>query len=131
MGKMIPASHRDLFEKRAVASLATLMADGRPQVTPVWVMYAEPFVVVNSAAGRVKDQNMRRDARVAIEVRDPDNPYRYLTVQGRVVEITEEGARDVINALSDKYLAQPLYGGPPDETRVTYRILPERVHVSG
>ncbi|MCU0523159.1 MAG: PPOX class F420-dependent oxidoreductase [Anaerolineae bacterium] len=131
MGKMIPASHMDLFEKRAVASLATLMPSGCPQVTPVWVMYTEPYVIVNSAVGRVKDRNMRRDARVAIEVRDPGNPYRYVTVQGLVVEITEEGARDVINALSDKYLGQPVYGGPPDETRVTYKILPQRVHVSG
>src|SRR5512137_1573329 len=100
MSEMNPTSHIDLFEKRAVASLATLMADGSPQVTPLWVLYEAPYVIVNSAMGRVKDRNMRRDPRVAIEVRDPENPYRYLTIQGRVVEIMEEGARDVINAMS-------------------------------
>lgn len=131
MSEAIPSAYLDLFEKPAVASLATLMPDGSPQLTPVWVMLEEPYVIVNSALGRVKDTNMRRDPRVAVEVLDPENPYRYVSVKGRVVEITEEGARDVINALSDKYLGQPVYGGPPDETRVTYRILPERVHVSG
>jgi len=131
MTRNIPLSHIDLFEKRAVASLATLMTDGRPQVTPLWVLYEAPYVIVNSAKGRIKDRNMRRDERVAIEVRDPDNPYRYLAIQGRVVEITERGARDVINAMSLKYLNEPVYGGPPDETRVTYKILPERVHASG
>lgn len=131
MTRNIPLSHIDLFEKRAVASLATLMTDGRPQVTPLWVLYEAPYVIVNSAKGRIKDRNMRRDERVAIEVRDPDNPYRYLAIQGRVVEITERGARDIINAMSLKYLDEPVYGGPPDETRVTYKILPERVHASG
>jgi len=131
MTRNIPLSHIDLFEKRAVASLATLMTDGRPQVTPLWVLYEAPYVIVNSAKGRIKDRNMRRDERVAIEVRDPDNPYRYLAIQGRGGEITERGARDVVNAMSLKYLNEPVYGGPPDETRVTYKILPERVHASG
>ena len=127
----IPEDFLDLFEKRAVATLATLMPDGSPQLTPLWVMYEAPYVIINSAAGRVKDRNMRRDPRVALEVHDPENPYRYVSIQGRVVEITEEGARDVINALSEKYTGNPVYGGPPDETRVTYKILPEQVHTMG
>lgn len=122
MTERIPETHMDLFEKRAFAALATLMADGSPQVTPVWVMYEAPHVVINSAKGRVKDRNMRRDPRVAIEIRDPEDSYRYLGIQGRVVEITEEGARDVIDQLAQKYLGRETYPGPRDEVRVTYRI---------
>jgi PPOX class probable F420-dependent enzyme len=122
MTNVIPEDYLDLFEKRAFASLATLMPDGSPQVTPVWVLYREPYVIVNSAKGRVKDRNMRNDARVAIAIRDPEDPYRYLGIQGRVVEITEEGARDVINQMAKKYEDRDVYGGPSDETRVTYKI---------
>lgn len=131
MSQIIPENYLDLFEKRAVAALATVMADGSPQVTPVWVMYKAPYVVVNSAKGRVKDQNMRRDPRVALEIRDPDNPYRYLGIQGEVVEITEEGARDVINHLSQKYVGQATYQGPSDEVRVTYMIRPDSAWGNG
>jgi PPOX class probable F420-dependent enzyme len=131
MSQKIPETYMDLFEKKAIAALATLMADGSPQVTPVWVTYEAPFVVVNSAKGRVKDQNMRRDPRVALEIRDPDNPYRYLGIQGEVVEITEVGARDMINRLSQKYVGEATYQGPPDEVRVTYMIRPDTVWGNG
>lgn len=131
MSERIPDSYMDLFEKKAFAALATLMADGHPQVTPVWVMYEAPYVIVNSAKGRVKDQNMRRDPRVGLEIRDPDNPYRYLGILGEVVEITEAGARDVINRLSEKYTGRTVYAGPGDEVRVTYKIRPDQVWGNG
>lgn len=131
MSERIPDSYMDLFEKKAFAALATLMADGRPQVTPVWVMYEAPYVIVNSAKGRVKDQNMRRDPRVGLEIRDPDNPYRYLGILGEVVEIAEAGARDVINRLSEKYTGRAVYAGPGDEVRVTYKIRPDQVWGNG
>jgi PPOX class probable F420-dependent enzyme len=127
----IPENYLDLLEKKAFASLATLMPGGEPQVTPVWVMYEAPYVIINSAKGRVKDRNMRRDPRVAIAIRDPKDPYRYLGIQGRVVEITEEGAREVIDQLAQKYLGQETYPGPADETRVTYKIELENVWGSG
>jgi PPOX class probable F420-dependent enzyme len=123
----IPDAYLDLFEKKAFASLATLMEDGRPQVTPVWCMYEAPYLIINSARGRVKDRNMRRDPRVSIALRDPDDPYRYLGIQGRVVAITEEGARDVIDRLAQKYLGQESYPGLEDEVRVTYKIELENV----
>lgn len=121
MGREIPESHMDLFDKRAFASLATLMPDGSPQVTPVWVMYEPPYVVINSAKGRVKDRNMRRDPRVALSIQDPDDAYRYLGLQGRVVEITEEDGPEVIHQLSRKYTGHD-YTIAPGATRVTYRI---------
>jgi len=131
MTNVMPEDYLDLFEKRALASLATLMPDGSPQVTPVWMLYREPYIIVNSAKGRVKDRNMRNDARVAIAIRDPEDPYRYLGIQGRVVEITEEGARDVINQMAKKYLDQETYPGPTDETRVTYKIEVDNVWGNG
>ena len=76
MAKEIPAQFRDLFTKKAFAHLATLLSDGSPQVTPVWVDVDGRHVRVNSAKGRLKDKNMRRDARVALSLQDPDNAYR-------------------------------------------------------
>src|SRR5437867_12680701 len=88
MSAVIPEKYADLFEKQAFGNLRTLMKAGSPQVTPVWVDFDGKHVRVNSAKGRVKDKNVRRDPRVAIALQDPANPYRYLEVRGRVVEIT-------------------------------------------
>src|ERR1017187_2996102 len=101
--------YQDLFTKKAFANLGTLMPDGSPQVTPVWGDYDGTHILVNSAKGRVKDKNMRRDARVALAISDPENPYRYLEVRGRVVEITESGADAHINRLAKKYLGKDVY----------------------
>mgnify|MGYP001577375420 FL=1 len=83
MSNCIPETYRDLFQKRAFAHLATLMPDGTPQVTPVWCDYDGTYIRINSARGRVKDRNMRRNPQVALGIMDPDNPYRYLAVRGR------------------------------------------------
>jgi PPOX class probable F420-dependent enzyme len=126
MPETIPENFRDLFTKRAFGNLATLMADGRPQVTPVWCDFDGTHVLVNSAKGRQKDCNMRRDARVAIAVSDPDNPYRYLEVRGRVVEITEQGADAHIDRMAKKYFGVDKYPNrQPGEVRVLYKIQPE------
>ena len=74
MANDIPEKYLDLFEKKAFASLATLMPDGRPQVTPVWVDFDGSHVIVNTAKGRQKDRNMRADPRVSLAIIDPDNP---------------------------------------------------------
>src|SRR3954467_5622948 len=86
----IPASHADLLTtKQAFAHVATLNADGSPQVTPVWVDFDGTHVLVNTAKLRVKAKNFAREPRVAPSIADPDNAYRYLGTQGRVVEMTE------------------------------------------
>lgn len=132
MASTIPEQFKDLFAKVAFAQLATLMADGRPQVTPVWVDYDGEHIRVNSAKGRVKDKNMRRDKRVALSIQDPDHPYRYLAIQGDVVEITEEGADAHIDALAKKYLGKDRYPfRAPGEVRVIYKIRPDKVSTSG
>ena len=128
--QVIPEQYLDLFQKRAYAHLATLMPDGSPQVTPVWVDLQDGAIIVNSARGRQKDRNMRRDARVAVEIQDPENPFRFLQVRGRVVKITEEGADVSIDRLAFKYLGQEKYPNRrPGEVRVIYQIEPE--HVTG
>src|SRR5919109_1912499 len=100
----IPETYRDLFTKPAFAHLVTLMPDGSPQVTPVWCDLQNGMVIVNTAKGRLKDRNMRRDPRVALSISDPANPYRYLQVRGRIADIAEQGADDHINRMAKKYL---------------------------
>jgi PPOX class probable F420-dependent enzyme len=118
--------YQDLFQKKAFANLATLMPDGRPQVTPVWCDYDGEYVIVNSARGRRKDRNMRRDPRVALAVVDPDNPYRYIEIRGQVAEITEQGAEEHIDRMAKKYLGLDKYPNrAPGEVRVLYKIRPE------
>jgi PPOX class probable F420-dependent enzyme len=132
MSQAIPDKYRDLFTKRAFASLGTLMPDGSPQVTPVWCDSDGEHVIVNSAKGRQKDKNIRRDPRVALAVIDPDNPYRYLEIRGRVVEIIEHGADAHIDKMAKKYLGADKYPyRQPGEVRVMYKIQPERVSTMG
>jgi PPOX class probable F420-dependent enzyme len=132
MAATIPEQFKDLFGKVAFAHLATLMTDGSPQVTPVWVDYDGAHVRVNSAKGRLKDKNMRRDKRVALSIQDPENPYRYLAIRGEVVEITENGADAHIDALAKKYLGKDRYPfRSPAEVRVIYKIRPDKVSTSG
>jgi PPOX class probable F420-dependent enzyme len=126
--KVIPNSHLDLFKKKAFAHLATVMPDGKPQVTPIWVDYDGRNVVFNTAEGRQKDKNLQRDARVALSILDPDNPYRYLEVRGRIVERTHAGADQHIDAMAKKYLGQDKYPfRQPNEVRVIYKVQPEHV----
>ena len=132
MSNKIPETYRNLFQKRAFAHLATLMPDGTPQVTPVWCDYDGTHIRINSAKGRIKDRNMRRNPQVALEIMDPDNSYRYLAVRGRVAEITENGADAHIDLLAKKYLDQEKYPyRQAGEVRVLYKIRPERVSSMG
>jgi PPOX class probable F420-dependent enzyme len=128
MSSIIPDEFRDLFEKKTFGHLATVMKDGTPQVTPVWCDYDGTYVRFNSAKGRLKDKNVRRNPHVAISVQDPEDPYRYITVRGEITEVTENGADDHIDSLAKKYMGQDKYPfRAPGEVRVTYRIRPERV----
>lgn len=127
-----PDKYRDLFQKKASCAFTTLMPDGSPQTTPVWVDYQGDEIWVNSALGRQKDRNVRRDPRVAVTVIDPDNPYRYVEVRGRVKEITLNGADAHIDSMAKKYLGQDQYPfRQPGEQRVLYKISIEKTHAMG
>jgi PPOX class probable F420-dependent enzyme len=132
MPEQVPDKFADLFKKKAFANLGTLMRDGSPQVTPVWCDYDGKHIRINSALGRVKDKNIRRDPRVALSIQDPENPYRYLEIRGKVVDITQNGADDHIDSLAQKYLGQAKYPyRQPGEVRVLYKIEPERFSSNG
>ena len=132
MPEIIPEQFRDLFNKKAFASLTTLMPDGSPQTTPVWCDSDGENVIFNSAKGRQKDRNVRRDPRVAMAIIDPDNPYRYLEIRGKVVEITEQGADAHIDKMAKKYLDKDKYPfRQPAEVRVLYKIRPEHTTTMG
>jgi PPOX class probable F420-dependent enzyme len=128
----IPDNYLDLFKKKAFANLATLMPDGSPQVTPVWCDYDGENILINTAAGRVKDKNLQREPRVSLSILDPDNPYRYLQIRGRVVERTHEGADEHINRMAKKYLGVDAYPyRDQGEVRILYKIKPERTSTMG
>ncbi|HEV8253657.1 MAG TPA: PPOX class F420-dependent oxidoreductase [Vicinamibacteria bacterium] len=130
MAAAIPEKYRDLFQKPAFGVLATLMPDGQPQVTPVWVDWQDGHVIVNSAKGRQKDKNIERDRRVTVTLIDPANPYRYVEIRGRVDEITEKDADTHIDKMAKKYLGKDTYPfRQAGEVRVMYKIAPQ--HVSG
>lgn len=119
-----------LLKERQLAHLATSMRDGSPQVTPVWID-VEPdgrHVLVNTADGRLKAENVARDPRVAISINDAADFYRYVVIRGRIVERRHEGAEEHYLALADRYLRgiRPLNRWP-GERRVILRIKPEFV----
>ena len=128
----IPENYLDLTQKKAFAQLATLMPDGSPHVAPVWFEYDGKNIIINTAKGRVKDKNMRHDPRVGIDILDPDNPFRHVSIRGRVVEITEKGADEQIDKLTKKYIGQDKYPYRGNgEVRVTYIIEPQHIHSMG
>ncbi|MFZ1866605.1 MAG: PPOX class F420-dependent oxidoreductase [Polyangiales bacterium] len=130
--KEIPKAFADILKKPSFAHLSTLMADGGPQSSPVWIDTDGSQLVVNSAEGRVKDRNIRRDPRVAISVADPENPYRCLMIRGRVSKITKDGADEHINRMAKKYMGVDEYPfRQPGEVRVLYYIDPESVATMG
>jgi len=131
----IPESFHDLFERKSFAHFATKMPDGTPHVTPVWVSYDADrgHVLVNTARGRRKERNVANDPQVGVEIMDPDDPYRYVSVRGAVVEVTEDGAIEHIDELTRRYFGEDEYPHKGEERgpRVTIRIAPDAVATSG
>lgn len=128
---VIPDQFLDLLrDKKAFAHLATIMPDGTPQVTPVWFDYTAGAIRVNTAKGRVKARNMQEGAPVALSILDPDNPYRYIQIRGRIRRVTEAGAGEHIDSLAKKYLGKDKYPfAQPGEVRVMYEIEPRAANV--
>jgi PPOX class probable F420-dependent enzyme len=125
----IPDEAKHLFENKDFAHVATLNSDGSPQVSAVWVGLDGDLVTFNTAEGRVKPRNLRRDGRVAISIAGQDNPYESLIIQGNVVEVTQDGADDDIDALAKRYLGADSYPyRQPGEERVIVKIEPEKVN---
>ncbi len=123
-----------LLQEPQLAQLATIMHDGAPQVTPVWVD-VDPdgsHVLINTSDTRLKTRNISRDPRVAVSVVDSKNPWRYTIVRGRVIEQRHEGADEHIDKMAKKYLGQDTYPfHQPNEKRVVLRIKPDHVVEQG
>ena len=124
----VPESHRDLLmpETRSFAFLATIMPDGSPQLTVTWVDTDGTHILINSAEGRIKDRNLQAHPRVAVCIPDPNDPYRYIQIRGRVVARTHKGADEHIDLLNRRYLGVP-FTPVPGQVRVIYKILPEHI----
>ncbi len=124
----IPTEYHDLFEKRSFAHFGTVLPNGAPHITPVWIDYdaEDDRLLVNTERGRQKDRNVRRNPDVGLSLLDPDDPYRYLAVVGTVEETTTDGARDHIDALSQRYAGTD-YQNPIQTERVILRIRPDRI----
>ncbi len=125
----IPDEAKHLFENKEMAHVATLNADGSPQVSAVWIARDGDLITFNTAEGRVKPKNLRRDGRVAISITGEENPYENLIVQGKVVELTDDGADADIDALAKRYLGVDSYPyRQPGEERVIVKIEPQKVN---
>ncbi len=118
-----------LFQGKNFVSLATLMEDGSPHVTPVWVDIDGNTILINTAEGRVKEKNLQRDKRVALSIFDHQNPYHMVSIRGKVTEITTQGADEHIDKLAKKYFGLDEYPyRSPDEKRIIVKIKPEKIH---
>src|ERR687889_2064610 len=132
MPDTISPGFRKLLKEPAYCQLATLMPDGSPQNTQVWVDTDGKHILINTAQGRQKERNVQRDPRVAVNVVDPTNAWRIGMVRGRVVEITTVGADQLIDQLAKKYLNVETYPfRRPEEVRVTLKILPHKINEIG
>lgn len=125
MSKLSADALRLLGEGKNIATIATIMPDGSPQATVVWIDTDGEHVIFNTADGRVKTNNLRRDPRVAVAITNADDPYEQVTIRGRVVEFTHEDADAHIDSLAKKYLGADEYPlRNPDERRVIVKIAP-------
>ncbi len=129
MEAKIPESHLDLLLGKHVAAVATVNVDGSPHNTPMWVDYdvENNLVRLNTARGRVKARNMENVPIVSLCIIDSNNPYRYLTIIGKVIAITEQGAREHINTLAEKYTGSRNFPLKPGEIRIIVKVRPIKV----
>lgn len=132
MPQAISPGFQRLMREPAFCQLATLMPDGSPQIAQVWVGTDGEHILINTFEGSQKEKNVRRDPRVAVNVVDPANAWRVAMVRGRVVEVTTDGAVQMIDQLAKKYLDQDTYPfHSPDQVRTIIKIVPEKINEMG
>jgi len=130
---VIPEDKLNLFETKALAHVATIGPNGEPQNNPVWFDWDGEHLLFSQTTTRQKLKNLQRDARIAFSIVDPRNPFRYLEVRGTVVEYRPDPDFAFINAMSAKYVNNPVYQGskPGDEERVVVVVRPEHTTSMG
>jgi PPOX class probable F420-dependent enzyme len=122
---------KELIDGKNFSSVATLMPDGSPQVAPLWIDREGDTIVLNTTRSRQRTRNLRRDQRVAIAIFDQNNPYSSVSIRGKTIEITEEGAEEHIDKMSMKYLGKPGYpfdDRTPKDPRILIRVEAEHIH---
>lgn len=128
INREITDSAINLFKGKNFGFIASLMNDGSPQLTPVWIDYEGQFLLVNTAEGRTKQKNFERDPRVAVSVIDQNNPYNMISIRGKVVQQTSNGADEHIDKLAKRYLGVDKYPfRAPNEKRIILKIKPEKI----
>jgi len=120
-----------IIKDKNFAFFGTVMKDGRPQVSPVWIDIEDndDIILINTAQGRIKHKNISRDPRVSLSIIDRNNPYSMVSIQGTVIEQTTIGADQHIDKLAKKYLNIDRYPShSPLITRVICKIKPEKMY---
>ncbi len=128
----VPASHTDILGKKGFAHVATIGPDGEPQSSPVWYDWDGERVKISQTTTRQKYRNVQREPRISLSIHDPDNPYRYLEIRGRVDRIENDEGNAFINAMAKKYMDQDTYPyAQPGEQRIVLFIAPEHATSMG
>ena len=120
-----------IIKDKNFAFLGTIMRNGRPQVSPIWIDIDDNnnIILINTANGRIKQKNISRDPRVSLSLVDKNNPYSMITIQGTVIEQTTIGADEHIDKLAKKYLNTDRYPShSPSIQRVICKIKPEKMY---
>lgn len=129
---VIPDSHKDLLESTALAHVATIGPNGGPQVNPVWFGWDGDLISFSQTKSRQKLRNLQKDNRISLSIVDPVNPYRYLEVRGKAIEVIEDPDKAFIDSMAQKYLGQEKYPwSQPGEQRVIVVVEPERALTMG
>lgn len=129
---VIPETHAALLNSTALAHVATIGPDGEPQVNPVWFDWTGEELLFSQTTTRQKYKNVQRNARIALSIVDPENPYRYLEVRGTVVRIDDDPDKAFIDKMAQKYLGQEKYPwSRPGEQRVVIVVRPEHTTQMG
>ena len=137
---LIPDTHRDLFDGDACVALTTIMPDGQPQITPVWCNLDRDYVLINTMRGFRKEKNMRENPKVTLLTFNPKQPLHSIEIRGIVVEMTEEGALEHLDYLTQLYMHKPdarFFGDSiPAELQTKYtpvkiKIAPISIRVEG
>ncbi|MEU6265758.1 PPOX class F420-dependent oxidoreductase [Saccharopolyspora shandongensis] len=122
----IPQDREEILNKRAFGHVATIGPHGEPQSSPVWIDWDGRYLKFSQTKTRQKYRNLNREPRIAISVHDPDEPYRYVEVRGKVAKIEDDRDRAFINKMAKKYLDEDEYPWPqPGEERVVVYVEPE------
>ncbi|MQA11401.1 MAG: TIGR03618 family F420-dependent PPOX class oxidoreductase [Pseudonocardiaceae bacterium] len=124
---VLPSDREDILNKRAFAHVATIGPNGEPQSNPVWIDWDGEFLKFSQTTSRQKFRNLRRDGRVALSAYDPEEPYRYIEVRGKLERVEDDEGNAFINSMAKKYLGKDEYPwAQPGEQRVVLYVRPER-----